>query len=62
MSEMLSAFVRLRRENDLLLAAIAGDHGMHASDFRAVAHVWVTPRITPRGLAEYLSLSLSATT
>jgi DNA-binding MarR family transcriptional regulator len=61
-SHVLVAFTRLRRENDLLIAAIARDHGLHAPDFRAVAFVWQTPGATPRGLAEYLALSLSATT
>jgi DNA-binding MarR family transcriptional regulator len=61
-SPVLVAFTRLRRENDLLIAAIARDHGLHAPDFRAVAYVWQTPGATPRGLAEYLALSLSATT
>jgi DNA-binding MarR family transcriptional regulator len=62
LSEVLAAFTRLRRENDLLVAAIARDHGLHAPDFRAVAFVRMTPGVTPRGLAEYLALSLSATT
>ena len=61
-SPVLVAFTRLRRENDLLIAAIARDHGLHPPDFRAVAFVWQTPGTTPRGLAEYLALSLSATT
>ena len=62
LSEVLVAFTRMRRENDLLVAAIARDHGLHAPDFRAVAFVRQTPGVTPRGLAEYLALSLSATT
>lgn len=62
LGELLIAFTRLRRENDLLIAAIARDHGLHAPDFRAVAFVRMTPGVTPRGLAEYLALSLSATT
>ncbi|WP_309714248.1 MarR family transcriptional regulator [Pseudolysinimonas sp.] len=62
LTEVLAAFTRLRRENDLLVAAIARDHGLHAPDFRAVAFVRTTPDLTPRGLAEYLALSLSATT
>lgn len=61
-SAVLVAFTRLRRENDLLIAAIARDHGLHASDFRALAFVRQTPGATPRGVAEYLALSLSATT
>jgi DNA-binding MarR family transcriptional regulator len=61
-SEVLLAFTRLRRENDLLIAAIAHDHGLHPPDFRAVAFVRQTPGATPRGLAAYLALSLSATT
>lgn len=62
LSDVLIAFSRMRRENDLLLTAIARDHGLHASDFRAVAFVQMTPDVTPRSLAEYLALSLSATT
>lgn len=62
LSDVLVAFTRMRRENDLLVAAIARDHGLHAPDFRAVAFVRRTPGATPRGLAEYLALSLSATT
>jgi DNA-binding MarR family transcriptional regulator len=62
LGEVLVAFTRLRRENDLLVAAIARDHGLHAPDFRAVGFVRQTPGVTPRALAEYLALSLSATT
>ncbi|GHF05136.1 MarR family winged helix-turn-helix transcriptional regulator [Pseudolysinimonas yzui] len=62
LSDVLIAFSRMRRENDLLLTAIARDHGLHASDFRAVAFVQMTPDVTPRSLADYLALSLSATT
>ncbi|MGB3910880.1 MAG: MarR family transcriptional regulator [Pseudolysinimonas sp.] len=62
LSAPLAAFMRLRRENDLLVAALARDHGLHAPDFRAVAFVRFTPGVTPRGLAEHLALSLSATT
>lgn len=62
LNEVLVAFTRLRRENDLLVAAIARQHGMHAPDFRALAFVGLTPDVTPRSLAEYLALSLSATT
>lgn len=62
LSEVLMAFTRLRRENDLLVAAMARDHGLHASELRAMAFVSRTPASTPRGLAEYLALSLSATT
>lgn len=61
-SAVLIAFTRLRRENDLLIAAIAHDHGLHAPDFRALAFVRQTPGATPRSLAEYLALSMSATT
>lgn len=62
LSEVLIAFSRLRRENDLLISAIAREHGLHAPDFRAVAFVRMTPDVTPRSLAEHLALSLSATT
>jgi DNA-binding MarR family transcriptional regulator len=59
---LLTAFSRLRRENDLVVSAIAREHGLHAPDFRAVAFVKGTPDVTPRSLADYLALSLSATT
>ena len=60
--DVLVAFTRLRRENDLLVAALARECGLHAPDFRALSFVRVTSDVTPRSLAEYLSLSLSATT
>lgn len=62
LSGLLAAFTRLRRENDLLVAAMARDHGLHAPELRAMAFVRRTPAPTPRGLADYLALSLSATT
>jgi DNA-binding MarR family transcriptional regulator len=62
LSALLAAFTRLRRENDLLVTAIAHGHGLHAPDFRAVAHVRTTSGVTPRTLAGYLALSVSATT
>jgi DNA-binding MarR family transcriptional regulator len=62
LSEVLTAFSHLRRESDLLVAAIARDHGLHAPDFRALAFVHRTTDGTPRSLAEFLALSLSATT
>jgi len=62
LSDVLVAFTRLRRENDLLVAALARQHGMHAPDFRALEFVRLTPDVTPRSLAEYLAHSLSATT
>jgi DNA-binding MarR family transcriptional regulator len=62
LNDVLVAFTRLRRENDLLVAAIARRHAMHAPDFRALEFVRHTPDATPRSLAEYLAHSLSATT
>ncbi len=62
LSEVMIAFTRLRRENDLLIGVIARDYGLHATDFRAVAFVRATPDATPRDLAEYLAHSMSATT
>jgi DNA-binding MarR family transcriptional regulator len=62
LSQLLRVFTRLRRENDLLVAAMARDHGLHAPELRALAFVARTPASTPRALAEYLALSLSATT
>jgi DNA-binding MarR family transcriptional regulator len=62
LSEVMVALTRLRRENDVLLGAIARDHGLHAPDFRAVAFVHASPDATPRDLAEYLVHSMSTTT
>lgn len=60
--QVLAAFTRLRRQNDLLVASIARQHGMNSVDFRALEFVHSHSHVTPRGLAEYLAHSLSATT
>lgn len=62
LSDVMIALTRLRRENDLLLAAIARDHGLNAPDFRALAFVHAWPGATPRDLADYLAHSMSTTT
>lgn len=60
--ELLIAFSRMRRESDLMVTAVARDHGLHAPELRAISFIEQAPSPTPRGLAEYLALSLSATT
>jgi len=61
-SQVVDAFTRLRRENELLVAAVARQHGLNSPDFRALAFLRQTPDGTPGSLADYLSHSLSATT
>jgi DNA-binding MarR family transcriptional regulator len=60
--ELVAAFTRLRRQNDLLVADFARENGMHSPDFHALAFMRNTPGATPRSLAEHLSHSLGATT
>lgn len=60
--DLVAAFTRLRRQNDLLVADFARENGMHSPDFHALAFMRITPGATPRNLAEYLSHSLGATT
>jgi DNA-binding MarR family transcriptional regulator len=62
LSGVLLAFIRLRRENDVLVGAIARQHGLNPPDLRAMVYLRRTLDGTPRSLAEYLSHSLSATT
>ena len=62
LSEVMIGLTRLRRENDLLLAAIARGHGLNAPDFRALAFLHASAGATPRDLADYLAHSMSTTT
>jgi DNA-binding MarR family transcriptional regulator len=62
LSDVMIGLTRLRRENDLLLAAIARDHGLNAPDFRALAFLHASAGSTPRDLADYLAHSMSTTT
>jgi DNA-binding MarR family transcriptional regulator len=62
LSEVQLAFIRLRRENDVLVATIARQYGLNSADFRAMVYLRRALDGTPRSLADYLSHSLSATT
>jgi DNA-binding MarR family transcriptional regulator len=62
LSDVMIGLTRLRRENDLLLAAIARDRGLNTPDFRALAFLNAWAGATPRDLADYLAHSMSTTT
>jgi DNA-binding MarR family transcriptional regulator len=61
-TDLMNAFARLRMQNARAVAAFASEHGIGATDLRALTFLSSNPGATPKLVAEYLGLTTGAMT
>lgn len=62
LAEVVDAFASLRQQNGRLVADLAAEHGVTASDYRVLFYIGAHAELTAKQLAEHLGFSTGAMT